>query len=170
MIAYGILVLLRIAGLRSGCARPPGPLDGFLRRGLRRAVSRPPIERAAAIGLLTGLLPCGWLYAFVIAAGGMGDPLLGAAAMSVFWSGTLPVMVALGAGVQGLLGPLRRHAPALTASMMVVVGAFTVLGRLSAPTLAAMEHAPPAPGGDAAVIERVEAIRDAGPPCCNVHD
>jgi hypothetical protein len=167
MIGYGVLGLLRSAGVRSGCARLPGGAEGALRRGLRRALSRPPLERAAAIGLLTGLLPCGWLYAFVIAAGGTGGPLRGAAAMAVFWSGTLPVMAALGAGLQGLLGPLRRHAPALSASILVAVGAFTVLGRVRAPTLAAIGPAPCEATGDAAPAERIQAIREAGPPCCH---
>ncbi len=44
------------------------PLGGLL----ARARGRPPVVRAATVGLLTTLLPCGWLYTFVFAAAGTG--------------------------------------------------------------------------------------------------
>ena len=77
----------------------------------------------------TFLLPCGWLYAFVVTAAGTGRPLTGAIAMATFWLGTLPVMVSLGVGVQTLLGRLGPKVPALTCLMLIGVGTYTLVGR-----------------------------------------
>lgn len=53
--------------------------------------------------------------------------------MAAFWTGTVPMMAAVGLGAQRLLGPARKHLPALTAAMLVVLGSLTVAGRF-APT------------------------------------
>jgi sulfite exporter TauE/SafE len=85
------------------------------------------------IGLLTGALPCGWLYGFAVTAAGTGSALAGALLMIVFWAGTLPVMVGLGVGVQALAAPLRRHLPTACALAMIAVGVLAVSGRVRAP-------------------------------------
>jgi sulfite exporter TauE/SafE len=43
-------------------------------------------------GSLSTLLPCAWLYSFVIIAGSTGSPQLGWLTMFSFWLGTLPIM------------------------------------------------------------------------------
>ncbi|MGV3526209.1 MAG: sulfite exporter TauE/SafE family protein [Candidatus Sericytochromatia bacterium] len=45
-----------------------------------------------SVGLLTVLLPCGWLYSFVIGAVMTRQPVLGAAYLVAFWAGTLPAL------------------------------------------------------------------------------
>lgn len=133
MVAFGVIVLLRWRGVRL----PAAPLPAFVREGIgratRAAARRPPVARAALIGLLTAFLPCGWLYAFVVTAAGTGSVLGGALAMAAFWAGTVPVLAALGAGLQALAGPLRRHLPVATALALVVVGLGTLFGRLQVP-------------------------------------
>ena len=89
--------------------------------------------RALVMGLVTGCLPCGWLYAFIVTAAGTGTAAAGAATMAVFWLGTLPAMVSLGLGVRALAGPLRRHVPAACAVALILVGLFGVAGRLTDP-------------------------------------
>ena len=73
MIAVGVLALLRYRGV----TLPHVGLPAFLQRlvvvGQRAAVGLRPLPRALAIGLLTALLPCGWLYAFAIIAAGAGS-------------------------------------------------------------------------------------------------
>ena len=88
-----------------------------------------PVKRSLVIGLMTGLLPCGWLYAFAIVAAGTAHPLAGAITMAVFWIGTLPVMVAVGTGVQTLSGTLGRYIPGAMAVAIVTMGVLTALGR-----------------------------------------
>jgi uncharacterized protein len=90
----------------------------------------PGTVRGLVTGLSTALLPCGWLYAFVAAAGGTGSPGRGMFVMSVFWVGTLPVMATLGFGLQRLAGPVRRSLPLVTATVVVAIGLLTIAGRL----------------------------------------
>jgi len=126
---WGLQALLAARGI--GVARLTAPSS--LKRGfgvvMSAVASRPPAERAAILGLGSALLPCGWLYAFVIAAAGTGSALDGAFAMAVFWTGTLPVMLAFGEAVRALSGPLRRHVPATCALVLMILGLWTVFGR-----------------------------------------
>jgi hypothetical protein len=135
---WGAAALLEALGARVPRLEPPRALGRLVGRALRRIAGRPPAVRALSMGLLTGALPCGWLYAFVAAAAGTGSAPSGALLMAVFWLGTLPVLAGLGLGAQALAGPLRRHAPAVCAVAMIVVGLLAVAGRLqSAPPAAA---------------------------------
>ncbi|MEG3850826.1 sulfite exporter TauE/SafE family protein [Microcoleus sp. herbarium19] len=49
-----------------------------------------------ALGLLWGLIPCGFLYGAQIKAAETGNPILGAATMFAFGMGTLPTMLGVG--------------------------------------------------------------------------
>jgi sulfite exporter TauE/SafE len=96
-------------------------------RGLVRIRSkRSARTRAALMGMLTGLLPCGWLWAFVVTAGGTGHVLGGLSVMVFFWLGTVPAMV----GLLGFLGPaigrLRARMPAITAVALIAIGLGTL--------------------------------------------
>jgi sulfite exporter TauE/SafE len=130
MIVFALIALLRMAGVRVSRVALPGALTRLAMAGHRRASELPGSTRALATGLLTTLLPCGWLYAFVIVAAGTGSPMLGALTMGAFWMGTLPVLMALGAGLQRLSGPLRRRLPALTMTVVLVMGLLTAFGRV----------------------------------------
>lgn len=163
MILFGALELARIAGLRLAHSRPPEWLSKLVQAGQRFAMTLPPVRRALVIGLLTTFLPCGWLYAFAITAAGTGSPLWGAVVMAVFWSGTLPVLVSLGVGVQAAFGALGSRLPALCAIALIGVGLYTLVGR-AALDPSSLAHAA---GGDK--TEAAEpVVPDAGelPPCC----
>lgn len=136
MVAFGLAAILRASGLRVGRIPVPGAFQSLATRGHRAAAALPPVYRAWAVGLLTTLLPCGWLYAFVITAAGTASPTLGMLTMAVFWLGTLPMMVGLGIGIQALTGRLRRHLPLATSLLLVCVGLWTLAGRAAMPTLA----------------------------------
>ena len=130
--AWGTLSLLECLGVSFTPAVSGRWLRVPLAGALGRAAQRGPLARAAAVGLATGLMPCGWLYAFVAAAAGTASPLAGAGLMLVFWLGTVPALLGVGVGVRALAWPLRRYAPALAALAMVVMGLFTVMARLHA--------------------------------------
>ncbi len=105
-------------------------LQGVLfRRGLVQVRRRRPAARAWLVGALTGLLPCGWLWAFVVSAAGTASPLAGAAVMAVFWLGTVPAMT----GVLTVGGPviawLRTRLPIVTAVVLIAVGLVTLASR-----------------------------------------
>jgi sulfite exporter TauE/SafE len=140
LVALGAAALCRLTGW--GGARLPAPLArlsrvglparvaGLLRRAQVRALRLPPTSRALAIGATTTLLPCGWLYAFAVTAAGTGAPLPGLLVMAVFWLGTLPVLVSLGALVRGTT---RRFGPrwqAIGGIALVGLGLCTLMGRV----------------------------------------
>jgi hypothetical protein len=137
---WGTQTLLETAGVRVVRLKPPAAFRGAVALGVAAVARQPPVTRALVIGLLTGLLPCGWLYAFIVTAAGTGDPLRGSGLMAVFWLGTLPVMAGLGVAVQAMTGGFRRWVPAVCAVAMIVVGLFAVAGRARAPERHAIQH------------------------------
>ncbi len=130
MIAWGILALLQIGGVKvfkhgsnsaiAGWLRPrdhPGrgpPSGGAGRRG------RPPLG-GPALRLAVGLCRHRRRHR------------LGAERCSRSWrpSGPArsPILLALGLGAQILSVPLRRHIPALTAVILVALGLYAIIGR-----------------------------------------
>ena len=152
MIGWGVLALLRLRGVRVLPAWAGS--SAWLQRAFRVVADAPPVMRAGSVGLLSGLLPCGWLWAFLVAAAGTGSAAGGAAVMAAFWLGTVPALVAVGLGAQLLAAPLRRHVPAVTALLLVALGIVAIVSRPAsvARAVAAREQmsatAIPAPGGD----------------------
>lgn len=170
-LAGGVMVLFGLAELarqqrwtgrfaRFGHWRPPAAWTRLVQRGQRFAAGRSAFPRALTIGLLTTLLPCGWLYAFVVTAAGAGGAWQGAAVMATFWVGTLPVLLSLGVGVRQLAGVVGDRLPALTAVALIAVGFMTLSGRvsLSAEQLAQQVTAE----ADETLVPDPEAL----PPCC----
>lgn len=143
MVLWGGAVLAASSGARVPRAPVPAAVARRLGAALGALRAQPPVVRAGAMGLLTTLLPCGWLYTFVVTAGGTGSPIPGALVMVVFWLGTLPVMVGVGLGAQRLLAPVRRRLPAVSAAVIIALGALSIAGRLHQPVLPAAHHAVP---------------------------
>jgi sulfite exporter TauE/SafE len=168
LIVFGGAHLLRALGMRLKPVRPPKAMQNALRAANRAAMAMPPVRRALVIGLMTTLLPCGWLYAFVAAAAGTGDAALGALTMAVFWAGTLPMLVAVGAGVRALAGPLASRLPVLMPLLVIGAGLYTIVSRLGV-SPQALDRV--ASSVQAASLEQsVEAVTDLDPesmPCCS---
>lgn len=162
MIGFGLSLLFRQMGCSLPRWQPPRAWAVAVGNLQRRAMGAAPSGRAFLTGLLTTLLPCGWLYAFVVTAAGTAAPLYGALAMAAFWAGTLPVLLSVTLGVQRLLG-LARGRLALPAAMAVVLmGAWTLLGRsgVDAAALLARQET------RAAELEPKDVARSAWPTCC----
>ena len=115
----------RASGLGPRASARSAPQSRFA-SALVRLRPRAPGRAAYVAGVLTGLLPCGWLWAFVIGAAGTGSPLDGALVMAAFWLGTVPAMV----GLLGLAGPvvarLRARLPEVTACVLIALGLGTL--------------------------------------------
>ncbi|MBI3569175.1 MAG: sulfite exporter TauE/SafE family protein [Gemmatimonadetes bacterium] len=139
MIVWGGASALAASGVRVPQLAVPAFVRAALAAAMRAVRDRPPLQRGLALGILTPLLPCGWLYAFVATSAAAGTAPLGAFVMSAFWLGTLPAMAALGLGAQRALGPLHRRMPAITAAAMMVIGLLTVVGKFGPPM--AHDHA-----------------------------
>ncbi|NVB40597.1 sulfite exporter TauE/SafE family protein [Pseudenhygromyxa sp. WMMC2535] len=134
-----------LISLGAGPSKPG--LIARLRLYLARALRTRGLTAGAAAGLLSALLPCGWLWAYVIVAASTGSPGIGALVMAVFWAGSVPAL--LGAGL--LAGELGRrlgaHAPKITAAAMLALGLLSLAGKLTPKPMNHMKH------GDAAMHE-----------------
>lgn len=86
---------------------------------LKYASAMPPALLALSIGLLSALLPCGWLYLYVATAVGSASPSFGAAILFMFWLGTLPMMAAVGLASSRLTGKMRHLLPRASAAVLI---------------------------------------------------
>lgn len=131
-IAAGIITVgwgLRTMAIARGWLEVAGSAPALFRRGLVQLRARPAATRAWLIGVLTGLLPCGWLWVFVVSASGTGSPWLGAAVMSVFWLGTVPAMTGLLAIGGPAITQIRRKLPMVSACVVIALGLMTLATR-----------------------------------------
>lgn len=99
------------------------------KRVLLRIGTAPRVVRGGTLGLLTPLLPCGWLYAFALVAGGSGGVLSGMAVMAVFWAGTVPALLGLGVLIGKVSVRLRSRLPAILGAVWIVVGLLGLVSR-----------------------------------------
>ncbi len=130
MILWGLGAIAQIRGVKFfKSTGGSGKFSQMVRRAFGVVARRPPAIRAAAVGLLSALLPCGWLWAFVITAAGTASPQGGLAVMAAFWAGTVPILLAIGFGAQAMALPFRRHAPMMTAILLVVIGVVAIVRR-----------------------------------------
>jgi sulfite exporter TauE/SafE len=139
IVVWGAISLARalgVLGAASGAAGPARPMLYAIRRE-RRAL------RAALIGAFTVLLPCGWLWAFVVVAAGTASPWAGAGVMAALWLGSTPALLGAGLSMRALARRLGPRLPVVTASLQIAVGLVALAIR------APIE--PPAPRPDAAV-------------------
>ena len=141
MISIGVVHVLRWTSLRRWTANwfSPNPSTATVPKqslisrwlvSLRPLVySMNPPTRALVTGLLTALLPCGWLYLFALFAAGTGSWVTGPMVMVAFWLGSVPALVGVVMSTKLFAGRLRQFVPMAVAIMMIVAGGFTLAGR-----------------------------------------
>ncbi len=84
------------------------PIGRMLLPGRDRSSARATrLAEAFLAGVITGFLPCGLVYAYLALAAASGSLWYGAAIMTVFGLGTMPIMVLTGTGMS--LVPLRTR-------------------------------------------------------------
>lgn len=130
MIAWGVANLLAIRGFHAGPLRAPVGWMRFSGRILGAVQSQPVAIRALLTGLLTTLIPCGWLYVFVVAAGGTGSVVRSMLMMAVFWVGTVPALLVVGVSIQKAAGRFGRHMPLISAVAVLLIGLVTLGNRI----------------------------------------
>ncbi len=138
VLAGGTLVAL---GVRSLIRRNVNSSTSGLSRHAARLRGRPWFP--FALGGLTGLMPCGWLWAYVAVAAGTAAPLRGALVMATFWLGTVPALLGIGVGMQHLGRRLGPHVRWIVPVLCILAGTFTLVTR--APRLRATPTSATAP-------------------------
>lgn len=118
LIVYGLSLLDPFSGLRRLHIRLPRFLMQRMNEA-RRHTSNPLV-----IGLLNGLMiACGPLQAMYIMAAGSGSAVTGAALLSFFALGTLPIMFAFGMLSTLLTANATRHLLKMSGMIIVLLGA-----------------------------------------------
>ncbi len=106
----------------------------------------PAARRSFAMGGLSGLLPCGWLFAFVAVAAGSGSAWMGAGLMLAFWLGSVPLLATFAGGAGRIWPRLQARFPLLTPLLLIAAGIFVLQGRAAVTRpdwqTAAQEHQP----------------------------
>lgn len=135
MVLWALGMMAASLGVRVPGALAPEWIQTRLGGLLIAMRDEPPVARAALTGLLTTLIPCGWLYTFVVTAGGTGSALAGAGTMLAFWAGTVPLLLGVGLGAQRAFGPLARRLPLVAATLVLVLGLLSIAGRVHGPSV-----------------------------------
>jgi sulfite exporter TauE/SafE len=125
IVGWGV----RAIAIARGWLGAPRSHAVLFQRGLVQLRGRRAVSRAWLIGVLTGLLPCGWLWAFVVSAAGTASPWRGAAVMAVFWLGTVPAMTGLLAIGGPMIDRIRRRLPVISACVLIALGLATLAAR-----------------------------------------
>lgn len=139
-----------IAALSHRRLAKPRPALGWIRLSggvLGSITDASPATRGLTTGLLTTLLPCGWLYVFVVAAGGTGSPLKAVSLMTAFWLGTVPMLTITGLTLAKLTGPLRSRLPLIAAAIVLILGLLALAGHFNLISLAPHQFTVPFPDG-----------------------
>ncbi len=136
LVLVGLLELFQL-GERGFVARALSPgrrlLSSLLKAGQRIVRGTPARLRPVALGILSGLLPCGLLHAMVLAATGTGSSGAGASLLVAFFLGTLPALIAVAIGSSVLARPAPRMAHFLKAAALVSAGVALLYFRADPP-------------------------------------
>lgn len=161
-VAGVLLILLAISRLwprRASTEISPGLIARTIAKA-RPAIGRlPSAVQPAAIGAVTVMLPCGWLYAFAIVAAGSGGIVPAVLVMTAFWVGTLPWLsgLTLAAKPLALRPNLTRY---VTAALLIAAGLYTVTGRATA------DFQPLIDSAKATSLQSLNAVTEQSLPCC----
>ncbi|MEW4456019.1 sulfite exporter TauE/SafE family protein [Bremerella sp. JC817] len=163
MIGYGFIALLRLSKVGSVHFGLPTYLGNLVQRLYRVSGRFQGMSRSVAIGGVTALLPCGWLYAFLLIALGTSQPLHGAGVMVVFWMGTVPLLSLFEIGVHWLTDHWKRWIPTATAVLLIVSGFFTISVRAHA----VFDSIDQELAGQINTVEAVNKASQTPLPCCH---
>jgi sulfite exporter TauE/SafE len=94
MMLIGLSLMGKIKFLTSiehGCSKSP-----LYQKTFKSLLSSNTFFSFYLLGMLNGLLPCGFVYVFAVTAASTGSPFWGAVVMMIFGLSTIPAMFSLG--------------------------------------------------------------------------
>lgn len=77
-------------------------------------------------GLLSALLPCGWLHTFVLGAVAIRRPFAGMIFLFFFWLGTLPALALTPLLAARIFRPISRRSPKVAALVLIAAGILSI--------------------------------------------
>ena len=83
------------------------------------------------IGLLSPLLPCGWLYGFILIAVATNNPLWGGILLTSFWIGTLPALSGISLLVKKPIKHFNGKASIFIGIFLMLIGLSSLVLKLS---------------------------------------
>lgn len=133
-ISAGLLAaILTLSGLNMIF---PGKIPEIMRmtslsHGLLRVIRRLQafhLSRSGwSVGLLTALLPCGWLYTYVTAAVATQSPWAGALVMLLFWLGGLPALSAVPMMVRQAVSVAGLKQQKIAGAVLICAGLYSIV-------------------------------------------
>jgi sulfite exporter TauE/SafE len=138
----GIILLLAVLGAGFFSLMPKktlitltrqGRAPDFLERvklqilGARARIGDLPFS--ALVGLASALLPCAWLWAYVMVAASSGTPGAGAFTMAAFWLGSVPALSFAATLIRAFRRRLGRFAPRFVALLLIGLAAINLYER-----------------------------------------
>ena len=95
--------------------------QGWYQKSFKKLISSNSLLSFYSLGLLNGLLPCGFVYVFAITAASTASPLWGAIVMIIFGLSTIPALFSLGFFVGIFKQTSLRNTIIQVASMLVIL-------------------------------------------------
>jgi uncharacterized protein len=135
LVTGGLLIWFGLAQVSPGLL-PKLPLvhpmlQGGLHQRLQKTLTRFSLGRQwwtpLLLGLVWGLIPCGFLYAAQIKAAETADPAVGAATMLAFGLGTLPIMLGVGLSASWLSQDRRSQLFRMGGWLTLLIGLLTLM-------------------------------------------
>ncbi len=103
--------------------------NAWYQRNFKRLLHSQSLFSFFVLGMLNGLLPCGFVYFFAITAASTADPLYGALVMAIFGLSTIPALFSLGFFVGKFSqGGFRAVMTKAAAIAVVAYGIYTIYG------------------------------------------
>jgi uncharacterized protein len=110
----------------------PGPMQKLASKVMGSALKKQGRASGLMIGLSSVLLPCGWLYMFVLGAVATQSIWLGALFLFSFWLGTVPILSVAPALLAGLLQRLTPSSRKFSSSILIAAGFVTIYAKFGA--------------------------------------
>ncbi len=82
------------------------------------------------IGLMAGLLPCMWLYTYVLAASATKSPLAGGFTLFLFWLGGLPALSAVSMMIRPALLKSNERKQKIAGGVLICSGLYALASHL----------------------------------------
>ncbi|MCB1049171.1 MAG: sulfite exporter TauE/SafE family protein [Acidobacteria bacterium] len=122
------MMVMGIYALIKGGNKPPALRLQFLQKYLPESWFRG-TWASLTWGVLSGLLPCGYLHGFVLASGSTGSPWVAMAFMLAFWAGTTPALWGSGLIMKTLGRETSGKLALVTPVFLIVFGFLALAGK-----------------------------------------